>query len=84
MGEGGHWEVCRVRTTHPTASWRQTNPIGRNANEGQVLDNKEVSGDSLQDRLEETKPIGAATEASEWVAASSGEPKGLAAVTVGG
>jgi len=64
--------------------WRQTNPVGRSANEGQILDNKGVSSDSPQDRLEETKPIPAGKEASEWVAASSGAPKGLAAVTAGG
>ena len=62
---------------------RQTKPILHQPNEGQLLDNKGVSSDCPKDHAGETKPISAAHEAWEPVAAPSGAAKGPAAIAVG-
>ena len=62
---------------------RQTNPISREANKGQVLDNTGVSSAWPPDRRGETKPIPAVHEASEAVTAVCGAAQGPAAVAAG-
>ena len=62
---------------------RQTNPIRGGGETGQVLSEKGVTHDSGRNRVEETKPMRAAMEASEPVAAPLAGAKGPAAVTAG-
>ncbi len=76
---------CGVTTNVPLIPelLRQTKPIAREVNERQVPDNKGVSNASLEDRLQETKPIPVVSEARDGVVAPSGAAEGPAAVTAG-
>ncbi len=57
----------------------ETNPIRRDAKEGQVLDAKGVMSDSVQNVLEKTNPIFAQDEACECLVEPAGVGAALAA-----